>query len=117
MDVTVYGIPNCDSVKNAQQWFDLHGINYTFHDYKKQGVPEPLLRQWVKARGWEVLLNRKGTTWRELDAATKASVVNGETAIAVMLKHVSTIKRPVITRGAALVIGADVAALALLTAS
>ena len=117
MDVTVYGIPNCDSVKKAREWFAMHGINYTFHDYKKQGVPEPLLRQWVKARGWEVLLNRKGTTWRELDAATKASVVNGETAIAVMLMHVSTIKRPVITRGAALVIGVDVAALALLTAS
>ena len=117
MDVTVYGIANCDSVKKAREWFDMHGINYTFHDYKKQGVPEPLLRQWVKALGWEVLLNRKGTTWRELDAATKASVVNGETAIAVMQKHVSTIKRPVITRGDALVIGVDVAALALLTAS
>ena len=117
MDVTVYGITNCDSVKKARQWFDMHGINYTFHDYKKQGVPEPLLRQWVRARGWEVLLNRKGTIWRELDVATKASVVNGETAIAVMLTHVSTIKRPVITRGDALVIGVDVAALALLTAS
>ena len=117
MDVTVYGIPNCDSVKKAREWFDMHGINYTFHDYKKQGVAEPLLRQWVKVRGWEVLLNRKGTTWRELDAATKASVVNGETAVAVMLKHVSTIKRPVITRGDSLVIGVDVAALALLTAS
>ena len=117
MDVTVYGIPNCDSVKKARDWLDVHGIRYAFHDYKKQGVPEPLLRQWVKARGWEVLLNRKGTTWRELDAATKASVVNGETAIAVMLAHVSTIKRPVITRGDALVIGVDVAALVLLTAS
>lgn len=116
MDLTVYGITNCDSVKKTREWFDVHGINYTFHDYKKQGIPEALLRQWVKARGWEVLLNRKGTTWRELDAATKASVVNGETAIAVMLKHVSTIKRPVVTRGDALVIGADVAALALLTA-
>lgn len=116
MDVTVYGIPNCDSVKKARDWFDVHGINYAFHDYKKQGVPEALLRQWVKARGWEVLLNRKGTTWRELDAATKASVVNGETAIAVMLTHPSTIKRPVVTRDGAIVVGVDVAALALLTA-
>ena len=115
--IQIYGIPNCDSVKKARDWFDVHGINYAFHDYKKQGVPEPLLRQWVKARGWEVLLNRKGTTWRELDAPTKTSVVNGETAIAVMLKHPSTIKRPVVTRDDAVVIGVDVAALALLTAS
>ena len=117
MMIQIYGIPNCDSVKKARDWFDMHGISYAFHDYKKQGVPEPLLRQWVQARGWEVLLNRKGTTWRELDAAAKASVVNAESAIAVMLAHVSTIKRPVITRGDALVIGVDVAALALLTAS
>ena len=116
MMIQIYGIPNCDSVKKARDWFDVHGINYTFHDYKKQGVPEALLRQWVKARGWEVLLNRKGTTWRELDAATKASVVNGETAIAVMLKRPSTIKRPVVTRDGAIVVGVDVAALALLTA-
>ena len=88
MMIQIYGIPNCDSVKKARDWFDVHGISYAFHDYKKQGVPEALLRQWVKARGWEVLLNRKGTIWRELDAATKASVVNGESAIAVMLKHV-----------------------------
>ena len=116
MNLTIYGIPNCDSVKKARDWFDVHGITYTFHDYKKQGVPETLLRQWVKARGWEVLLNRKGTTWRELNAATKAGVGNAETAIAVMLTHPSTIKRPVVTRDGAIVVGVDVAALGLLTA-
>jgi arsenate reductase len=114
--IQIYGIPNCDSVKKARDWFDVHGVSYSFHDYKKQGVPEALLRQWVKARGWEVLLNRKGTTWRELDSATRTGVVNGETAIGVMLKHPSTIKRPVVTRDNAMVIGVDVAELALLTA-
>jgi hypothetical protein len=68
---TLYGIPNCDTVKRARAWLDEHGVAYTFHDFKKQGVPEAELDQWLKKPGWEALVNRKGTTWRKLDDATR----------------------------------------------
>jgi len=111
MTITVYGIPNCDSVKKARMLLDQRGVAYVFHDYKKQGVPEPQLRRWVAAKGWETLLNRKGTTWRGLDDALKQSVNDAESATAVMLAHPSTIKRPVVEAGSALVVGVDLAAL------
>ena len=112
MTVTVYGIPNCDSVKKVRVWLDAHGVAYAFHDYKKLGVPEVELTRWVAAKGWETLLNRKGTTWRALDESIKAGVVNDASAIAVMLANASTIKRPVVTRGDALIVGVDFEALA-----
>ncbi len=96
MDLIVYGIPNCDSVKKARTWLSDQGLNATFHDFKKQGVPDAALDTWVAARGWETVLNRKGTTWRKLDAAVQASVTDAASAKAVMLEHASTIKRPVI---------------------
>ena len=83
--VTLYGIPNCDTVKKARAWLAERGVDVVFHDYKKQGVPEAELRSWVKVLGWEALLNRKGTTWRKLDAATQAGVVDADSAIALML--------------------------------
>ena len=73
--ITVFGIPNCDTVKKARQWLADHGLDYQFHDFKKQGVPAELLPAWQKAAGWEPLVNRKGTTWRKLDTATQASVI------------------------------------------
>ena len=114
MGVTVYGIPNCDSVKKVRAWLDVQHVAHTFHDYKKQGVPESELARWVAAKGWEVVLNRKGTTWRALDEAVKASVVNDASAIAVMLANASAIKRPVVTRGEVLIVGVDFDALAAL---
>jgi len=96
MDLTVYGIPNCDSVKKARTWLSDQGLNATFHDFKKQGVPAAALDAWVAACGWETVLNRKGTTWRKLDAAVQAHVSDAASAKAVMLEHASTIKRPVI---------------------
>ena len=108
----VYGIANCDSVKKVRVWLDAHQVAYTFHDYKKHGVPEAELTRWVAAKGWEIVLNRKGTTWRALDESVKASVVNDASAIAVMLAHASTIKRPVVTRGDTIIVGVDFAALA-----
>lgn len=114
MGVIVYGIPNCDSVKKARQLLDARGMAYTFHDFRKSGVPEAQLRNWVATKGWETLLNRKGTTWRGLDDALKLSVHDAESAIAVMLSHPSTIKRPVVVAGASLVIGVDADALAAL---
>ena len=113
MPVTVYGIANCDSVKKVRQWLEAQGVVYTFHDYKKHGVPEAELQRWVAAKGWDIVLNRKGTTWRGLDDAVKARV-NDASAIAVMLSHASTIKRPVVTRGDTIIVGVDFAALAAL---
>jgi arsenate reductase (glutaredoxin) len=103
--ITLYGIPNCDTVKKSRAWFDAAGKTYTFHDFKKQGVPEAALRQWIKALGWEALVNRKGTTWRKLDAATQAAVTDAESAITLMLANASVIKRPVVTSGAKITVG------------
>jgi arsenate reductase len=104
---TVFGIPNCDSVKKARTWMDAHGIAYTFHDFKKQGVPPEALDLWLQAAGWETVLNRKGTTWRQLDAATQAGVTDAASARAVMLAHASTIKRPVVVVGQEVVVGVN----------
>lgn len=96
MHPIVYGIPNCDTVKKARTWLADHGIEFTFHDFKKQGVPSPELDTWLAAVGWQTLLNRKGTSWRKLDAALQTSVTDSDSAKKVMLEHASTIKRPVI---------------------
>ena len=114
MSTTVYGIANCDSVKKVRAWLDAQQVAYTFHDYKKQGVDEAELRRWVAAKGWQIVLNRKGTTWRALDEAVKAGVVSDGSAIAVILTSASTIKRPVVTRGDTIIVGVDFAALAAL---
>ena len=114
MTATVYGIPNCDSVKKVRAWLDTNKLAYIFHDYKKQGVPDAELTRWVAAYGWETVLNRRGTTWRALDESVKASVVNDASAVAVMLANASTIKRPVVTRGDMVIVGVDFAALAAL---
>jgi len=92
----VYGIPNCDTVKRARVWLDGRRAGYTFHDFKKAGVPEQRLDAWLKASGWETLLNRKGTTWRQLDAAAQARVSDAKSARALMLEQPSVIKRPVV---------------------
>lgn len=94
--ITVYGIPNCDTVKKARAWLKEQALDHQFHDFKKQGVPADLLAQWAAAVGWEKLLNRKGTTWRTLDATTQASVTDAASAQAVMQTHTSVIKRPVV---------------------
>lgn len=96
MTIHVYGIPNCDSVKKARLWLDGAGFAHEFHDFKKQGVPLERVRRWMAALGWEPLLNRRGPTWRKLDAATQAAVVDADSALACMQQHASIIKRPVI---------------------
>lgn len=92
----VYGIPNCDSVKKARTWLTDQGLDHEFHDFKKLGVPDSRLGHWLQACGWETLLNRKGTTWRQLAPATQAAVVDAASARALMLAQASVIKRPVI---------------------
>jgi Spx/MgsR family transcriptional regulator len=93
---TLYGIPNCDTVKKARAWLAGEGIAHRFHDFKKDGVPPERLRAWVDAAGWERVLNRKGTTWRKLDAQRQAGVVDAASAQALMQAEPSTIKRPVV---------------------
>ena len=104
MDKTVtilYGIRNCDTVKRARLWLDEHQLPYVFHDFKTQGVPPSALDEWLAAVGWEVLVNRQGTTWRKLDEATRAAVTDGASARAVALATPSVIKRPVVAWGGA----------------
>jgi len=93
---TLYGIPNCDTVKRARDWLATHGVAHEFHDFKKSGVPADRLQAWVDAAGWERVLNRKGTTWRKLDPAQQASVVDATSAQALMHAQASVIKRPVV---------------------
>jgi len=94
--ITLYGIPNCDTVKKARAWLTHHSIEHAFHDFKKQGVPQARIDTWLAAVGWDTLINRKGTAWRGLDDATKASVVDAGSARAVALTWPSVIKRPVV---------------------
>jgi arsenate reductase len=93
---TVYGIKNCNTVKKVLTLLDNHNIAYTFHDYKKSGITEEQLKNWIQQVGWEVLVNKKGTTWRQLDDVTKASITNATNAVALMLEKTSVIKRPII---------------------
>ncbi|WP_338414163.1 ArsC family reductase [uncultured Sphaerotilus sp.] len=94
--LTLYGIPNCDTVKKARAWLVERGVAVTFHDFKKQGVPATALDAWIAQVGWETLLNRSGTTWRKLDDATRAAVTDAASARALMLAQASVIKRPVV---------------------
>ena len=94
--ITLYGIPNCDTVKKARTWFAAQGLDFSFHDFKKQGVPAELLPGWMAAVGWEKLVNRQGTTWRKLDAATQTAVQDAQSASALLQAQPSVIKRPVV---------------------
>ncbi len=94
--LTVYGIPNCDTVKKARTWLAGQGVEYRFHDFKKDGVPEARLGRWLAVAGRDVLVNRKGTTWRKLDAAAQAEAGSDAGAAALMAREPSVIKRPVV---------------------
>ena len=109
MSVDFYGIPNCDTVKKARAWLDAKGIAYTFHDYKKEGADPAKLRGWIAAKGWETVLNRRGTAFRKLDPAVTADL-DAEKAAALMQANPSTIKRPVVEYPGGLLIGFDTAA-------
>ncbi|MEK8027785.1 MAG: hypothetical protein RLY78_4353 [Pseudomonadota bacterium] len=92
----LHGIPNCGSVKKAREWFATEGLAVVFHDFKKSGVPADRLDAWIAAVGWAKLVNRQGTTWRQLDPAQQAAVTDDAGARALMLAQPSVIKRPVI---------------------
>ena len=91
-------------MKKARKWLDNNNIDYEFHDYKKLDVPGKNLQQWVKKAGWEVVLNKRGTTWRKLADDIKSSI-DESSAIQVMLENPSAIKRPVLENGKTLLIG------------
>lgn len=92
----VYGIKNCNTVKNALDWLNKHNVEYSFHDYKKSGVTDAKLKEWIKQVGWESLVNKRGTTWKQLDDSVKDTVTNQTAAIALMKEKTSVIKRPLI---------------------
>lgn len=106
--ITLYGIPNCDTVKKARAWLAGQDAACTFHDFRKQGVPPEALDEWIAALGWEPLLNRRGTTWRKLDPARQAAAQDAAGARALMLAEPSIIKRPVVRwAGGAITVGFD----------
>ena len=104
MAVTIYGIKNCDTMKKARTWLDSHGTAYEFHDYKKEGIQRERLVAWAGSVGWELLLNRAGTTFRKLPESSKNNLTEAR-AIALMLEQPSMIKRPVLERGKTLLVG------------
>lgn len=103
----VYGIPNCNTVKKAQDWLKQNKVDYTFHDFKKAGITETKLKEWSKQLGWQALINKKGTTWRQLDAKVQAAIVDEAAAITLMLEKSSLIKRPVVESGNKIILGFD----------
>ena len=93
MKKTLYGIPNCDTVKKARTWLADHGQAFEFHDFKKQGLDRATVAGWLEQVGWEVLVNRKGTTWRNLPEERRMQVVDKASALELMLENPSVIKR------------------------
>lgn len=104
MSVTLYGIPNCDTVKKARKWLDGKGVSYAFHDYKKQGADPAKLAGWVAEAGWEKVLNRAGTTFKKLPDADKEGLDAGK-AVQVMAANPSAIKRPIVEYPGGLLVG------------
>lgn len=103
--MTVYGIPNCDTVKKSLDWLRSNKITFEFHDYKKQGISETKLNEWIKQVDWQILLNKKGTTWKKLDKSIQAGITSEKAAIALMQEHTSLIKRPVVETERGIVVG------------
>ena len=101
---TLYGIPNCDTMKKARKWLADNGVEYEFHDYKKLGIEKKKLDEWIKAVGWETLLNRRGMMWRKVPDDVKASI-DEKSAIGLMLETPSIIKRPVLEANGKVTVG------------
>ncbi|MEO0031340.1 MAG: hypothetical protein RIS94_1098 [Pseudomonadota bacterium] len=104
MTITLYGIPNCDTVKKSRTWLDAQGLAYAFHDYKKQGADPERIARWIAQAGLDKVVNRAGTTFRKLDDAQKAALA-GEGAPAVLAQNTSVIKRPIVEHPGGLLVG------------
>jgi len=100
----MYGISNCDTIKKAKKWLGKEGIEFAFHDYRKQGLDADQLTSWVDTLGWESLMNRRGTTWRKLPDDVKENI-DHDSAIDVMLDNPSIIKRPLLVKGDEYILG------------
>ncbi|MEJ2060125.1 MAG: ArsC family reductase [Gammaproteobacteria bacterium] len=96
--ITLYGIKNCDTVKKTRRWLEAHGVDYRFHDFRADGLEQKQLQRWADQVGWETLLNRRGTTWRQLPETERADL-DAARATKLMLKHPTLIKRPVLEDG------------------
>src|SRR5579863_7164019 len=94
----LYGIKNCNTVKSAIEWLDKNKTEFEFHDYKKSGITQDKLKIWCKQVGWESLVNKRGTTWRQLEEAAQEKVINEKSAIALMMERTSIIRRPLIKK-------------------
>lgn len=105
MTTHLYGIPNCDTVARARKWLDEKGVEYTFHDYKKEGADPAKLAEWILAHGLDTILNKRGTTWRRLSDAEKADAGDAGKAKALLVQHPSMIKRPVVEHNGASLVG------------
>ena len=105
MTIHLYGIPNCDTVKKARVWLDKHGIDYTFHDYKKEGADPEKIAAWITAAGLDTVVNRKGTTFRKLSDNEKQAVAESHTAVALLVQQPSIIKRPIVEHTRGLLVG------------
>lgn len=106
MRLKVYGIRNCDTMKKAFAWLEERKVAYDFHDYKKEGIAAPKLKQWAARAGWEKLANTRGTTWRRIPDAQKAGLTEAR-ALALLQRNPSAIRRPIVEHGAQLLIGFD----------
>ncbi len=95
MTITMYGIPNCDTIKKARKWLEAQGVNYQFHDYRKDGIDVALVSEFCQALGWENVLNKRGTTFRQLSQEQK-DTLNADTAIALLVEQPAMIKRPLL---------------------
>ena len=104
MTLTVYGIPNCDTIKKARTWLEAHDVAYAFHDYKKAGIDEAQLTRWIDAIGWEPLLNKRGTTYRKLSDGDKADI-DAAKAARLLEDNPSMIKRPIVEHEGGLLVG------------
>lgn len=104
MSITLYGIPNCDTVKKARKWLEARGLDYQFHDYKKQGADPARIAGWIDKAGWEKVLNRSGTTFRKLPDADKEGI-DAKKAAVVMAANPSAIKRPIVEHPGGLLVG------------
>ena len=105
MTIHLYGIPNCDTVKKSRNWLDAKGLEYTFHDYKKEGADPAKLEAWIAAKGLDTVLNKRGTTYRKITDAEKADAADSHKAVALLVQHPSMIKRPVVEHGSTILVG------------
>lgn len=105
--IKVYGITQCDTVKKALNWLKQNNVSYEFHDYKKHGVTEAKLKEWIHLTDWETLVNKRGTTWKKLSPEIQSGITSSKNAIALMLEKNSVIKRPLIEYNKGILIGFD----------